>query len=550
MDRLNSDFNRLSTSAREWTPTITTTQAPPRGTGTGSSDQSANTSVESDLNANAVKEFVPGKGWSVASSSGLQQASDAGVSGQENPYETPLHEKVEEADHEQEYLEVTLPAGPSPPPFRGMHSFGMSDDLWRWHRDVALESLRQMEPSDPRHKAIPPPYCNAYCLDDLHLHMQQQNKQSQSRSSFGYPYATFQVISREDGYLYCLRRFDSVKSVSHKIAATVLEQWAAIEHPSLATLHKCFLSQRAVFFVHQFIRGSVSVRDRFLLMGNQYLSENLLWSAICQLVTLIRRVHGARLALRTLDPKHVLVQMDSIRLKVIVNCPGIMDALEFEARKPLADLQMMDMRQLGYLILSMATSTEITASTNANILLNCEHFCSQNFSRDLHSLCMTLIRSPAPPSIAEVSRALAGRIMDEYDIAQVSMAQMERTLAAEYESGRMARLLFKLGFINERPEFGPNRRWAQSGDCYVLSLFRDYVFHQADGAGNPVMDLGHVITCLNKLDASAEEKIVLSSRDGKSLMVVTYADVARCLEGAYHELCSGSVRQLPARVGY
>lgn len=66
------------------------------------------------------------------------------------------------------------------------------------------------------------------------------------------------------------------------------------------------------------------------------------------------------------------------------------------------------------------------------------------------------------------------------------------------------------------------------------------VFHQADGAGNPVMDLGHVVTALNKLDAADEEKIVLSSRDGKSLMVVSYADVARCLNSAYHELCSAS----------
>ena len=55
------------------------------------------------------------------------------------------------------------------------------------------------------------------------------------------------------------------------------------------------------------------------------------------------------------------------------------------------------------------------------------------------------------------------------------------------------------------------------------------------------MDLGHVVTALNKLDAADEEKIVLSSRDGKSVMVVTYADVARCLDNAYHELCVGSV---------
>lgn len=68
------------------------------------------------------------------------------------------------------------------------------------------------------------------------------------------------------------------------------------------------------------------------------------------------------------------------------------------------------------------------------------------------------------------------------------------------------------------------------------------MFHQADGAGNPVMDLGHVTTALNKLDTADDEKIVLASRDGKSLMVVSYADIARCLDSAFNELCSGSVR--------
>lgn len=55
------------------------------------------------------------------------------------------------------------------------------------------------------------------------------------------------------------------------------------------------------------------------------------------------------------------------------------------------------------------------------------------------------------------------------------------------------------------------------------------------------MDMGHVVMALNKLDAADEEKIVLTSRDGKSMMVVSFADVARCLESAYHELCAGSV---------
>ena len=55
------------------------------------------------------------------------------------------------------------------------------------------------------------------------------------------------------------------------------------------------------------------------------------------------------------------------------------------------------------------------------------------------------------------------------------------------------------------------------------------------------MDLGHVVTALNKLDAAEDEKIVLASRDGVTVMVVTFADIAQALEKAYEELCSSSV---------
>ena len=57
-----------------------------------------------------------------------------------------------------------------------------------------------------------------------------------------------------------------------------------------------------------------------------------------------------------------------------------------------------------------------------------------------------------------------------------------------------------------------------------------------------MMDLGHVVTALNKLDAADPERIALASRDGKNVLVVSFADVARCLENAYGELCDGSVR--------
>jgi PAB-dependent poly(A)-specific ribonuclease subunit 3 len=41
--------------------------------------------------------------------------------------------------------------------------------------------------------------------------------------------------------------------------------------------------------------------------------------------------------------------------------------------------------------------------------------------------------------------------------------------------------------------------WSETGDRYLLKLFRDYVFHQVSESGQPIIDLSHVITCLNKV---------------------------------------------------
>ncbi len=72
-------------------------------------------------------------------------------------------------------------------------------------------------------------------------------------------------------------------------------------------------------------------------------------------------------------------------------------------------------------------------------------------------------------------------------------------MASELENGRLVRLLSKFGFINERPEFARDPRWSETGDRYIIKLFRDYVFHQVDEHGRPVINMSHVLTCLNKV---------------------------------------------------
>ncbi len=59
-----------------------------------------------------------------------------------------------------------------------------------------------------------------------------------------------------------------------------------------------------------------------------------------------------------------------------------------------------------------------------------------------------------------------------------------------------------------------------------------------DGDAQPVLDIGHILHSLNKLDAGEEESIILTSRDHRNLLIVTFADVKRCLEEAFTELVS------------
>ena len=78
--------------------------------------------------------------------------------------------------------------------------------------------------------------------------------------------------------------------------------------------------------------------------------------------------------------------------------------------------------------------------------------------------------------------------------------------------------------------------WSETGDKYLLKLFRDYMFHQVDENGDPILNLAHVLQCLNKLDAGNSEKITLMSRDELSCLVVSYKDLRQCLEEAFSEL--------------
>jgi len=168
-----------------------------------------------------------------------------------------------------------------------------------------------------------------------------------------------------------------------------------------------------------------------------------------------------------------------------INCVGIIDVLEFEARKGLEELQIVDMRALGCILLSMTTGTEInvndifnrnnTSQQQAQILMEYFQFVQTNYSREMYILIHSLLNPNVPPSnIRTIAASLAMRAFDELDVAYDCIDERHGSLTGIYESGRALRLMMKLAFVNERPEFGIDANWSESGDCYILKLFRDF----------------------------------------------------------------------------
>mmetsp|Transcript_18740 Transcript_18740/g.16968 ORF Transcript_18740/g.16968 Transcript_18740/m.16968 type:complete len:824 (+) Transcript_18740:57-2528(+) len=166
--------------------------------------------------------------------------------------------------------------------------------------------------------------------------------------------------------------------------------------------------------------------------------------------------------------------------------------------------------------------------------------------------------------IQSIEQLVTDSLFDEYNSLSVMNDNLSTQLRCEYENSRLLNLVIKLGLINERPGNNTssnyksiNDDWSEVGDRYILKLFRDYLFHQSIILTNdkvidkldrsndsskviPAIDIGHIISSLNKLDAGDSEQIVLSSRDNKDLFIVTYYDVKRCLEDAISELSNQS----------
>jgi PAB-dependent poly(A)-specific ribonuclease subunit 3 len=271
--------------------------------------------------------------------------------------------------------------------------------------------------------------------------------------------------------------------------------------------------------------------------GRNVVPEHVLWSYAVQISNALRSIHTNNLAARCIELSKIIVT-DKNRIRL--SACGILDVVKYETPRPMVELQQEDFIQFGKVLLCLATNTLPNMLTNIKYSLE---QMGRSYTPELRETVTWLLSPAEPPqtkSAEEFIRGIAPRVQETLDQSMHSLDTMNSELFKEIENGRLFRLLAKLGTINERMDYEGDRAWSENGERYMLKLYRDYVFHQVDAQGNPVIDMGHIIRSLNKLDVGSEENVCLTSRDNQTSFVVTYRELKKQLANSFSELIKGN----------
>ncbi|XP_037312219.2 PAN2-PAN3 deadenylation complex subunit PAN3 isoform X3 [Pungitius pungitius] len=471
-------------------------------------------------------------------------------------------------------------------------SFFMADELRQELINRHLITMAQIDHSE--NTEVPSEVDSYHSLFPLEA-LPPPNRM-QKTSNFSYITSCYKAVNSKDDLPYCLRRIHGFRLVNTKCMMLV-DMWKKIQHSNSVTLREVFTTKafgdHSLVFSYDFHAGAETMFGRhfndpaadsfftkrkwgeLVYRHNEasitpdahlqpsasntwgqhepppprqhagLLPESLIWAYIVQLSSALRTIHTAGLACRVMDPSKILI---TGKTRLRVNCVGVFDVLTFDSSQTnhlalMPQYQQADLVSLGKVVLALACNS--LAGIQRENLQKAMELVSINYSSDLKNLILYLLTEQSRlRSVNDIMPMIGARFYTQLDASQMRNDVIEEDLAKEVQNGRLFRLLAKLGTINERPEFQKDPSWSETGDRYLLKLFRDHLFHQVTEAGAPWIDLSHIVSCLNKLDAGVPEKISLVSRDEKSVLVVTYSDLKRCFDSTFQELqaaASGSL---------
>ncbi|KAG5900472.1 hypothetical protein JTB14_010884 [Gonioctena quinquepunctata] len=394
------------------------------------------------------------------------------------------------------------------------------------------------------------------------------------KAHMGYQASMYKATNIKTGAHYCLRRIHGFRLSNTKCMAYV-ELWKKLSHSNIVHLKEVFTTKafgdNSMIFVYDYHPGSETLLNKHFSPDqqgycdpfindsstprpysyqknnllrhsqNNKLPEPLIWNNIIQLTSALRIIHTSGLACRSLDPTKIIINS---RNRLRLSCLGIMDVVLQETNSTINHIalvqhyQQEDLSALGKLVLALACkSTMAVQRENISTALD---IVSRSYTTDLRNLIMYLLATQQRRSVTDLMPMIGARFYTQLDNLHNHIEVLDNEISKEVQNGRLFRIMAKLATINERPEFNLESTWAETGDRYMLKLFRDYVFHQVTDEGTPWLDMAHIVQCLNKLDVGVTEKISLVSRDEQSVLVVSYAELKHCLEQSFSELASSS----------
>jgi len=427
---------------------------------------------------------------------------------------------------------------------RTTHDFFIPEDLRREFQrrnEAALQVL-------PNGAVLP-------TVDHFHSLVPLDTQTQKHNTIFGYGSWLYKAINSKDGQMYALRRIEGYR-LTNEMAIRCLQPWKRLNCASITTIHDVFTTRNfgdsSLIFVTDYHPSSTTLAEHHLttsLVGRsgdrypirnqnpQHVPESTLWSYMVQIASALKTIHSNGLAAQMIHPTKVLLTSKN---RIRLNACGIFDVIKYDPaqgglQRAFKGEQQDDFSQLGRLILSIAVGN-IAAYSHPQKYFDGLARGYTNHLRECLSWLITNSNPDQPKSVDILLSEISSNLTTVLDNTYHAIDTMESTLATSLEDGRMARLMFKLNIILERSDQESNRAWSESGERYMLKLFRDYVFHSVDHNGRPNTDLGHIVGCLNRLDAGSTEAIQLASRDGDTMFIVSYKELKRGFENAWNEL--------------
>ncbi|KAK3372418.1 hypothetical protein B0H63DRAFT_453747 [Podospora didyma] len=451
-----------------------------------------------------------------------------------------------------------FPAGLTQPPL--YHFYTPSDsyrqDLQQWQRSTydffMPKNVRETIQKKMYATQQVMPTSGLPQLDRWHSLVPLDNSNRKNASSFEYPSWMYKAQNSKTGRHYALRRLEGYKLQNLKAITSSVEEWRKIKNAGIVRVHDAFTTREfgdsSLIFVYDYHPLSVTLQDHHFpgphnarFRTPSLVPETVLWGYMCQIANALKVIHSANLAARCLElSKIILTDKNRIRLAACL----IKDVVARDKSGPqptIAELQQEDLNKFGRVILSLATHTLPALLSNIPAALESLTAKYSNNLKDAVAWLMSPSRpGEMPKSIENFIGGIATQMTEFFDMALRDDDEKGGCLAMEVENGRVARNLMKLATVLERGDLGGVPNWSETGDRYQLKLFRDYVFHQVDADGKPRLSMGHILTCLSKLDAGTEEIVTLTSRDNETVFLVRYRELRTMFDRAFNELKSVS----------